>query len=124
MLGIGLGGCEFFPFSFPFFFRSLFRAFASVSSKLGEVFTLEQNPPLMVFPAGTCEKLTSNVNRGSGFSQCESDPTADWAYYIREKDDSEYLSKGKRREVLNKSGSVQDRFGVNFAGGKAIEANL
>jgi hypothetical protein len=43
---------------------------------------------------------------GNGFSQTEIDPTADWAYYIREYDDSPFLSKGKRRKVLTKSGTV------------------
>ncbi|KEF53693.1 cyclohexanone monooxygenase [Exophiala aquamarina CBS 119918] len=62
---------------------------------------------------------------GNGFSQCESDPTADWAYYIREYDDQEYQSKGRRREVLTKSGSVKRRAGaINFAGDKELHANL
>lgn len=43
---------------------------------------------------------------GTGYSQTESDPTADWVYYIREEDDSPYLSRKKRREVMSKSGSV------------------
>lgn len=61
---------------------------------------------------------------GSGFSQCESDPTADWAYYVREHDDQEYQSKGKRREILTKSGTVSGRVSVNFAGNKEMQANL
>ncbi|KAL5363724.1 hypothetical protein BJX96DRAFT_187225 [Aspergillus floccosus] len=42
---------------------------------------------------------------GNGYSQTEVDPTADWGYYIRDKDDGEYMSRGKRLRVLNKSGS-------------------
>jgi hypothetical protein len=45
---------------------------------------------------------------GNGFSQCEADETADWAYYIRESDDGEYLSKGKRRQILTQSGTVTE----------------
>ena len=37
---------------------------------------------------------------GNGYSQTELDPSADWAYYIRQSDDSPYLSKALRREVL------------------------
>ena len=62
---------------------------------------------------------------GNGFSQCESDPTADWAYYVREYDDQEYQSKGRRREVLTKSGTIKQRAGaVNFTGDKELHANL
>lgn len=43
---------------------------------------------------------------GNGFSQTECDETADWAYYIREEDDSPYLSRDKVRKVLTKSGTV------------------
>lgn len=42
---------------------------------------------------------------GNGYSQTEIDETADWAYYIRDTDDSEYTSRNKRLRVLNKSGS-------------------
>ncbi|KAF7187781.1 FAD-binding monooxygenase moxY [Pseudocercospora fuligena] len=58
---------------------------------------------------------------GNGYSQTELDETADWAYYIREHDDGEWLSKGKRRKVLTKSGTI-DRSGgagVDFSGRKA-----
>jgi cation diffusion facilitator CzcD-associated flavoprotein CzcO len=61
---------------------------------------------------------------GSGFSQCESDDTADWAYYIREHDDQEYQSKGKRREILTKSGTVSGRTAVNFVGVQPEQARL
>lgn len=44
---------------------------------------------------------------GSGFSQAESDKTADWAYYIRNEDDSPYLSRGKQIKVLSKSGTIE-----------------
>ena len=43
---------------------------------------------------------------GTGFSQTELDKTSDLAYYIRETDDGPYLSRGKRRRVLTKSGMV------------------
>ncbi|KAL3477268.1 hypothetical protein BJX99DRAFT_246243 [Aspergillus californicus] len=42
---------------------------------------------------------------GNGYSQTEIDETADWAYYIRDHDDGEFLSRGKRLRVLNKSGT-------------------
>ncbi|KAB5551062.1 hypothetical protein GE09DRAFT_1124767 [Coniochaeta sp. 2T2.1] len=44
---------------------------------------------------------------GNGFSQTECDLTADQAYYIRNEDDSPYLSKSKARKILTKSGSVR-----------------
>lgn len=44
---------------------------------------------------------------GNGFSQTECDDTCDWAYYIRDQDDSPYLSKGKARQVLTKSGTMK-----------------
>lgn len=54
---------------------------------------------------------------GNGYSQTELDPTADWAYYIREQDDGEYFSRGKKREIITKSGSVsQKAAAVNFTG--------
>ena len=43
---------------------------------------------------------------GNGFSQTELDETCDLAYYIRENDDSPFLSKGKARRIATKSGSV------------------
>ncbi|OQV03592.1 hypothetical protein CLAIMM_08614 [Cladophialophora immunda] len=66
-------------------------------------------------------RVRYNGNRfawlGNGYSQCEVDGTADWAYYIREEDDSECLSRAKRREITTKSGSRQAPLaGVNFAG--------
>lgn len=70
-----------------------------------------------------------NSNRftwlGNGFSQCESDPTADWAYYVREYDDQEYQSKGRKREILTRSGQIKERAGaVSFTGKKELQANL
>lgn len=44
---------------------------------------------------------------GNGYSQTEIDETADWGYYIRAHDDGEYLSRGKRLRILNKSGTRQ-----------------
>ncbi|KAF5316160.1 hypothetical protein D9619_006293 [Psilocybe cf. subviscida] len=43
---------------------------------------------------------------GNGFSQAESDRTADWAYYIRNEDDGQYLSRSKLIKILSKSGTV------------------
>ena len=37
---------------------------------------------------------------GSGYNQTEMDPSADWAYYIANVDQSPFSSKAKRREVL------------------------
>ncbi|KAI1291545.1 hypothetical protein F5Y03DRAFT_376488 [Xylaria venustula] len=51
---------------------------------------------------------------GNGYSQTELDETADWAYYIREKDDSSPLSTAGQRKLLTKSGTVQDRGLVKF----------
>lgn len=48
---------------------------------------------------------------GNGFSRAEVDQTADWAYYLRNEDDGPYLSRGKRRKILSKSGTV-DRSNV------------
>lgn len=53
---------------------------------------------------------------GNGYSQTELDQTADWAYYIREEDDGEWLSRGKRRKELTKSGTVSGRESVSFSG--------
>ncbi len=43
---------------------------------------------------------------GNGFSQTECDDSADWAYYIRDADDSPFLGKAKARRVLTRSGTV------------------
>ncbi|PPQ80069.1 hypothetical protein CVT25_001498 [Psilocybe cyanescens] len=40
---------------------------------------------------------------GNGYSRTERDTTADWAYYIRNEDDSCHLSRGKRRKVYSMS---------------------
>lgn len=54
---------------------------------------------------------------GNGYSQTELDPTADWAYYIRDRDDDEPLSRGRKLQLINKSGSVSQSGGeVNFTG--------
>lgn len=50
--------------------------------------------------------IAYNGNRfawlGSGFSQTETDPSCDAAYYIRERDDSPFLSRRKRWQVMTK----------------------
>ncbi|KAK5689222.1 hypothetical protein LTR17_026424 [Elasticomyces elasticus] len=56
---------------------------------------------------------------GNGYSQTELDKTADWAYYIRERDDGEWLSRGKRRKDLTGSGTVKKTAAVNFTGADA-----
>jgi hypothetical protein len=43
---------------------------------------------------------------GSGFSQAESDATADWAYYVRNGDDGPCTSRVKQIRVTSKSGTV------------------
>lgn len=61
---------------------------------------------------------------GNGYSQTELDDSADWAYYVREYDDAPFGSRGKRREILTGSGTV-DRSrisSVNFSGKQ--QANL
>ena len=44
---------------------------------------------------------------GNGFSQTETDSTADRSYYLRNEDDSPYLSRGKQRKIVSKSGMVE-----------------
>ncbi|KAI9745057.1 MAG: hypothetical protein M1818_001335 [Claussenomyces sp. TS43310] len=60
-------------------------------------------------------EVTYSGNRfawlGNGYSQTELDPTCDWAYYIREADDSPFLSRSKQRKIETKSGS---KSGVEF----------
>ncbi|GLB41651.1 putative pyridine nucleotide-disulphide oxidoreductase [Lyophyllum shimeji] len=46
---------------------------------------------------------------GNGLSQTEVDATADWAYYVRDHDDSPFLGRKKALKVLNKSGTVDRR---------------
>ncbi|KAI0160643.1 FAD/NAD(P)-binding domain-containing protein [Xylariaceae sp. FL1272] len=58
---------------------------------------------------------------GNGYSQTELDETADWAYYIRDRDDSAPLSTSGRRKLLTKSGTVQGRTMVKFSGVDAKE---
>ena len=60
---------------------------------------------------------------GNGYSQTELDATADWAYYIREYDDGEWLSRGKRRKDLTKSGTIKGRETVSFTGKESEESS-
>ena len=55
---------------------------------------------------------------GNGYSQTELDPTADWAFYIRDKDDDEPISRGRKLQLLNKSGTMQPTAGASFTGAK------
>ncbi|KAF2404127.1 FAD/NAD(P)-binding domain-containing protein [Trichodelitschia bisporula] len=59
---------------------------------------------------------------GNGYSQTELDETCDWGYYVREYDDGEPLSRGVRRKVLTKSGTVKDNTGVSITGFQGDEA--
>ena len=61
---------------------------------------------------------------GNGYSQTELDPTADWGYYIREVDDDGPASRGGRRRLLTKSGTVQSNAGINFTGSGAKAEEL
>jgi hypothetical protein len=53
---------------------------------------------------------------GNGYSQTELDETADWAYYIRDSDDSPPLSTAGRRRLLTKSGTVTSRTLIKYSG--------
>ncbi len=44
---------------------------------------------------------------GSGFSQTETDPCCDAAYYIRERDDGPFLSRRKRWQAMTGTEKVQ-----------------
>ncbi len=46
---------------------------------------------------------------GNGLSQAEFDPTCDLGFYIKEKDDSPWASRRKRREVVTRSGTQKER---------------
>ncbi|ORY06899.1 hypothetical protein BCR34DRAFT_489804 [Clohesyomyces aquaticus] len=67
-------------------------------------------------------EIKYNGNRfawlGNGYSQTELDPTADWAFYIREKDDDEPISRGRKLQLINRSGTVQAAAPVSFTGRK------
>ncbi|KAI4951987.1 hypothetical protein J4E91_003449 [Alternaria rosae] len=56
---------------------------------------------------------------GNGYSQTEIDPTADWAFYVRDRDDDEPISRLRKLQLINKSGTVEPSEGVNFTGAKA-----
>ena len=58
---------------------------------------------------------------GNGYSQTEVDPTADWAFYIREKDDDEPLSRDKKLQIINRSGTMSRNVGTNFFGKRNAE---
>lgn len=58
---------------------------------------------------------------GNGYSQTEVDTTADWAYYVRERDDDEPIARGRRVRAMNKSGTVEATEGVNFTGRREEE---
>ncbi|KAF2261197.1 FAD/NAD(P)-binding domain-containing protein [Lojkania enalia] len=72
-------------------------------------------------------EIKYNGNRfawmGNGYSQTELDPTADWAYYIREHDDDEPISRGRKLQIINRSGTMQGNAGVAFSGVDSKESN-
>ncbi|KAF6798223.1 monooxygenase [Colletotrichum sojae] len=53
---------------------------------------------------------------GNGYSQTELDETADWAYYIRDRDDDPPLTTAGKRRLLTKSGTVKERTLVVYSG--------
>jgi hypothetical protein len=61
---------------------------------------------------------------GNGQSQVEMDFSADWAWYVREHDNGEYLSKGRERKILTKSGSRSVQNNQSVGGGLIGKANL
>jgi hypothetical protein len=79
-------------------------------------------------------EVTYSGNRfawlGNGYSQTELDQSADWGFYIRERDDDGPATRGGRLRVLNKSGTIASNVGVDFTGAKkeevveALRANL
>ncbi|KAI3340710.1 hypothetical protein F4824DRAFT_487118 [Ustulina deusta] len=52
---------------------------------------------------------------GNRYSQTEFDETADWAYYIRDRDDSSPLSTAGRRKLFTKCGTVKERTMVKYS---------
>lgn len=61
---------------------------------------------------------------GNGYSRCEIDNTANWAYYIRNHDDDPPLARGRRTEIKTQSGTVTTRDAVSFSGRQVDEAKL
>lgn len=53
---------------------------------------------------------------GNGYSQTEIDQTADWAFYIRDRDDDEPFSRIRKLQLINGSGTQQGTVGVSFTG--------
>lgn len=53
---------------------------------------------------------------GNGFSQTEIDHTADWAYYLRNEDDSPLLGRAKERRVYSRSGTISRPDSKEFLG--------
>ncbi|KAF2653519.1 FAD/NAD(P)-binding domain-containing protein [Lophiostoma macrostomum CBS 122681] len=60
---------------------------------------------------------------GNGYSQTELDDTADWGYYIRERDDDEPLSRKRKLQLINGSGTMSGNAGVSFSGKDAPPAD-
>jgi hypothetical protein len=59
---------------------------------------------------------------GNGYSQTEIDPTADWAFCVRDQDDDGPLSRLRKLQIINKSGSMVPSAGVSFTG-RSTEGN-
>jgi hypothetical protein len=62
---------------------------------------------------------------GNGYSRCEVDQTADWAWYIRERDDDQPITTNGRNRLISKSGTVTDREVVGWSGdGSQVQAKI
>ncbi|KAK0385087.1 hypothetical protein NLU13_7565 [Sarocladium strictum] len=62
---------------------------------------------------------------GNGYSRCEVDNTADWAWYIRERDDDAPITTNGRNRLISKSGTVTNRDAVGWSGdGKQVQAKI
>jgi hypothetical protein len=59
---------------------------------------------------------------GNGYSQTELDDTADWAFYVRDHDDDEPLSRKRKLQLINGSGTMAGNAGVSFSGKDAPPA--
>jgi hypothetical protein len=59
----------------------------------------------------------------NGYSQTELGPTADWGYYIRERDDDRPVTTRGRRTLMSKSGTVKSNEGHQLHGETARGAD-
>ena len=73
--------------------------------------------------------IKHNGNRfaylGNGYSRCEVDDTADWAWYIRDRDDDGPLTTNARNRLISKSGTVTGRLNVSWSGdGNQVQSKI